>query len=409
VVVITHLTDVPLYAKGRQIYFARGFDMKVFGGEWIRELSVKYKSESEYSRPFIVPLALDSRFSLERVKIEKWFDALPEDSKSDMLKRLRSDTSQQHFGAYYELVTGQFFKSLGYLVDVHPCIRGSNPDLLIRGKNLNKPIVVEVATVFDDPDWQKEEKKLNLILKELSKIKHFFLLSLHVELAPIPEKIDYASLKQFIVSWFDSFDPNVTETTQETKYEINGLKLSLLLFPKKPEFRAEKGSIIGGHGLPARWVGHDQLRNALRKKIAKYTFVKEEHYPYIVALSLYETFSRNKDIVDILFGKTQWVVKLDKTGGVAAEHGQRGEDGLCKPNRSTRLSGVIAIKTTGAPDSKGKIRRTHQVALIRNPHASIQLSDDFLNGYPQFKKTMDNGSSRTYDWVDGKSNLFFDC
>ncbi len=383
--------------------------MKVFGGEWIKELRTKYESESKYSRPFIVPLALESRFSLERLKIEKWFDALPEDSKSDMLKRLRSETSQQHFGAYYELVMGQFFKNLGYLVDVHPCIRGSNPDLLIKSNILDKPIVVEVATVFDDPDWQKEEKNLRLIIKELSGIKHYFLLGLNVESTPIPEKVNYDSLGKFIMSWFDSFDPSVTNTAQETKCEIDGLKLSLSLFPKKPKFRKEKGSIIGSYGLPARFIGNDQLRNALKKKCNKYAFVKEEGYPYIVSLSLYSVYADNEDIVDILFGKTQVVIKRDKTGRTTAEYGQRGADGLCKPNRNTRLSGVIAIKTSGMLDSKNKERRTHQMAFMRNPHAYIHLSDDFLSGYMQFKKTIDNGKSVIYDWVDKQSGLFFDC
>lgn len=409
--------------------------MKVFSKDWVRDLKAKYQSESKYLRPFIVGLAIDPRFSLERANIEKWFRASPEDSKLDVLKRLRSPDSQQHFPAYYELVTGQFFKKLGYLVDMYPRIGKSNPDLLIKGKNLDNPIVVEVATVFDDPDWQMEERKLHSIIKELSQIEHYFFLGLTVNSSPIPETVNYDSLKQFTISWFNNFDPNVTEMIQETKCEIDGLKLSLRLIPKKPKFRKRKRPIIGSYGLPARFVGHEQLKNALKKKIGKYPFVKKEGYPYVVALSLYSTFSDNEDIIDVLFGKTQYVMERDKTGKVIAEYSQRGPHGLCKHNRNTRLSGVITVKTMNTncvetltnhrlmvrlrlsklwlwvsvwiPDFMNREGRIHKLSLIRNPHASVPLKDDFFSGYPQFKQTMENGESVTYSWVDEQSRLLF--
>lgn len=356
--------------------------MKVFDSRWRKGLRAKYKTESKYVLPSIVPLSLEHRFSLERDKIEKWFLGLPEESKPDIMKRLRSEVRQQHFGAYYELVTRQFFENLGYAVDIQPYIKGSNPDLLIRGKNLDKPVVVEVATIFDDPEWLKEEQKLRSIIKKLSEIKHYFFLNFQVESIPIPEKVNYTSVKQFVISWFDSFDPAITKTTQETKCEINGLKLSLLLIPKKEEHKKEKGNIIGGYGLPVRFVGNEQLRKALKKKVNKYAFVKERGYPYIIALSLHSSFSDDEDIVDILFGKTQYVIRKDKTGKIIAEYSQRGTDGLCKHSQNTRLSGVIAIKTKWIADTGNKEKRVHQMTLIHNPYASIHLSGDFLTGYP---------------------------
>lgn len=405
--------------------------MKVFDKHWRNTLRSKYKDKSKYVSPYIVSLTLDRRFSRERKKIEQWFKDLPESVKSDMLARLRSESSQQHFGAYYELVTRGFFQKLGYSVDMHPSFGNEEPDLLIAGKNFDNPIVIEVATVFDDPEWEKEDQKLREIIDQLGNIKHFFFLGITVESTPIPNNIDYNTLRQFVTQWFDSFDPKVTESIQKTSYSKNGLKLSLDLIPKKPKFSKRKGSIIGAYGLPVRWISNQQLRNALRKKASKYNFVKEQGYPYIVAASLYNTFSDNNNVVDQLLGKHALTISRDAEGHVVNKQWGRDSSGICKYNQNTRLSGVITIKSEGAtyyPDILegfiksyfgnvlrrvllkifGKPTKVHHFSLIRNPYASVLLKDDFMKGYPQFTKTGESTNSLTYSWIDEQSVLFFD-
>ena len=132
--------------------------MKVFEESWVENLEQRYHSASKYTTPFIVRLALDPVLSNERAKIDEWFQTLPEDVKPDILGRLRDKSSHQHFGAYS--------------VTLHPKLKEGEPDLLVTGKNLEKPIIIEIATVFDTPDWEKEEQKFDLILEQLDKIEH---------------------------------------------------------------------------------------------------------------------------------------------------------------------------------------------------------------------------------------------
>ena len=397
-------------------------------------LQTKYKDSSKYLSPYIVKLALEARFSHEREKIEKWFQDVPESAQQDVLARLRSVSSKQHFGAYYELVTGEFFKKLGYSVEMSPAFGSDNPDLLVTGLNLEKPIVIEVATVFDDPEWEKEDRKLNVILDQLDMIRHYYFLGVTVKDTPIPENIDYDSLRNFVITWFDSFDPKVTEVIKTTQYDKDGLKLSLDLIPKSPRFRKKKGLIRGAHSLPARFISNQQLRNALKKKATKYNFVKEQGLPYIVALSLYDASADNQDVVDQLFGKRSLTISRDAEGHFVNQQQGRDSSGICKPNQNSRLTGVITIKSNWAnyssdnlltqkfissklgilfqrqfPDIVTKPTMMHNFSLIQNPFATVQLKDQIMTGYPKFTKTEENTFGITYSWIDEQSDIPFDC
>ncbi|MFH1639198.1 MAG: hypothetical protein ABIB93_02645, partial [Chloroflexota bacterium] len=133
---------------------------KIFEEDWLKSLEKKYALTSERIKPFIANLALDPVLSEERNRLENWFQGIPEKAKPDIFCKLRSKDSHQHFGAYYEIVMYYFLRSLGYDVDMHPAVSGKEPDFIITGDGLDKPVVVEVATVFDDPEWQKKERRL---------------------------------------------------------------------------------------------------------------------------------------------------------------------------------------------------------------------------------------------------------
>jgi len=202
--------------------------MKVFEESWVKALEQRYGTVYRYTTPFVARLALDPLLTRERAKIEEWFEALPEDVKPDILGRLRDKSSRQHFSAYYELVLYQFFKSIGYSVSIHPKLKEGEPDLLLTGKNLDKPIIIEIATVFDDPNWEREEQKFDLILERLDNIEHYFYILVSVESEHIPDRVNYKRLKKFVTDWLDSFDSKITRTTQETKYKADGLTLGLM-------------------------------------------------------------------------------------------------------------------------------------------------------------------------------------
>jgi len=404
--------------------------MKVFEKSWVKILQDKYRNKSVHIRPAIYPLALESRFSYERKKIENWFQDLPESVRADTLQRLRSENMQQHFGAFYELVTRAFFRKLGYSVGMHPGFGNEVPDMLISGDNLDESIVVEVATVFDDPEWEKEDKKLNELLNQLERIEHYYMLGIQVASTPIPEQIDYDSLRKYVNEWFDSFNPSYTEDTQSIQYDKDGLQLSLTLIPKKSKYRKKKEHLSFMRGLPARFITTQQLRSALRVKARKYDFVKEQNIPYIVALGLYSSHMKNREVVNQMFGQPQISIFRDAKGNSKSKE-NRASNGICKPNQNTRLSGVVTIKSewvTHYPDFLhgiyesmnrvfqqgllkvfGKPTEIHHFSLIKNPHARVSLGDELMKGYPQFTKVSEGNTSATYSWIDEESEIPFEC
>ena len=389
--------------------------MKVFEKSWVKALEQRYHSASKYTTPFIARLALNPVLSLERAKIEEWFRTLPEDVKPDILGRLRSTSSSQHFGAYYELVLYQFFKSIGYSVTIHPKLPEGEPDLLVTDKNLDKPAIIEVATVFDDPSWQKEEQKFSLILEQLDKIEHYFFVMVSVYSEHIPGRVDYKKLKQFVSGWMDSFDPKITHTTQETRYQADGLNLNLTLLPKKT---LEKAPIVGSYMLPARFIGGKQIRRVLKKKMNKYKSTRQLKMPFIIALNITNMPAGEKGLLDELFGKLVVSIRRNKNGDVVSVDEHRDLSGLLTPKpafgrkaQNTRLSAILNVvsKWLEREETNELATRVHFFRVIHNHWASNPLSHEVFEGYPQFVKISENQTGISLGWVDEGTGKAFDC
>lgn len=390
----------------------RNSTARVFAPDWVGEVKRRYPHATKYTTPFIVPLALEPAFSSERNKIDEWFEALPEQVKPDIQRRLRSESSHQHYGAYYELVMHAFFKKMGYSVDIHPKLKEGEPDLFITGNNLEKPTIIEVATVFDDPIWQKEQWKLDQILEQLDKIEHYFFVHVSVLSDCIPEIVDYKALKKFVAQWLDSFDPGATHKFHEIRYQAGGLNLNLMLIPLKAPQR--KVPIVGGFMLPARSIGGTQLRRVLQKKINKYGSVKQLESPFAVALSFIDAPLDDESIIRELIGKLQLVITRTQTGKEVRKVGID-HSGLLTPKpglggkaQNTRLSAVVNVKSTWLEHRRQKIRK-HSVGIIQNRWAAIPLGTEFLRGYPPFVCSSQSDASMTFHWVDRDSAMSFDC
>jgi len=389
--------------------------MKVFEESWVQGLEQRYRSVSKYTTPFIARLALDPVLESERNKIEEWFQTLPEDVKPDILGRLRNTSSSQHFGAYYELVLYRFFKSIGFSVTIHPKLTEGEPDLLVTGKNLDKPIIIEVATVFDDPFWQKEEQKFSLILEQLDKIEHYFFIMVSLHSVHIPEKVDYKKVNQFVTDWLDSFDPKITHTIQETGYEADGLKLKLTLIPKKI---LKKAPIVGGYMPPARFIGAAQLRSMITKKIKRYKSVKERGLTFVIALNITNMPAGEDGLLRELFGKTKITIKRSKSGESAGAEESIDFSGLLTPKpglggraQNTRLSAVLNVKSRWVEREvkNEQASRVHFFRVIHNPWASNPLSPEIFKGYPQYNKISEDQTGMSLGWIDEGAKKPFDC
>ncbi len=385
---------------------------KVFEKSWVEELKRRYGSMSKYTRPYVAFMALDPRASEERDRIEEWFQTLPDNTKPDIMGRLRDKNEQQHFGAYYELVIRHYFHIRDYTVTVNPKLKEGEPDLLVEGNVLETPVLVEVATVFDDPDWQKEGRKLNSILAQLEQIRHHFFVVVSIRSRDIPERVDYKKLRRFIEEWLDSFDQQVNQTTQATIYREGGLEIELTLIPERI---TKKVPIIGGYMLPARYFSAIQLRRAIEKKIHKYGSIKEQNMPYIVAVCLHkDALVDNEAILEVLFGKEVVTADMTKKEMVGVTRDFSGlltsKPGLGGLVQNTRLSALLVVSSRWLqPKANEKECEAHYLRVLHNPNAAIPLGLDLFAGYPQFVKVAEDEKNFSLDWIDKESQDAFHC
>jgi len=384
--------------------------VEVFEESWVEELKRRYGSVSSYTRPYVAYLALDGRVPEERTEIEEWFASLPEGVKPEFLGRLRSQNDCQHFSAYNELVVRHLFQSMGYSVTMRPRIKEGEPDLLVEGKNLKIPVVVEVATVFDEPGWGKERTKLHRIIAELEKIQHYFFVSISVRSNFIPENLNYRKLRQFVEKWLDGFNPQDIKEASETTYQEDGLSLVLTLLPKNTQ---SKSSIIGAYSPPTRWVSETQLRSAIEKKIQKYKSIKKQNAAFVVAVCLHQDALVDEDeAIETLYGKQEWTVDVVKKQIVDVKRDFSGlltpKPGLGGSVRNTRLSALLVVRSKWQQPKDGLERRVHSAFMLHNTNAKIPLSQEFLRGYPQLVKSHEDDEKVHLLWIDKESQEYVD-
>lgn len=381
---------------------------KVFEENWAKAMGQEYASASERTKPFIVRLTLEPRFANERRKIEKWYQELPENVRIDkgFLNDLRSTDIHQHSGAYHELVLYHFLKSLGYNVEMHIEISRQVPDFRITGNRLDKPVIIEVATVFDDPKWQEKERRFNLILERLDKIEHLCRLSVSLRSKDIPDEVDYDQLADTVVKHLDELINELkAQVAKRTfHYRENDLDIEFL-----PLLLPKKGSVVVSHSLGARWVGSDQIKNAVEAKINKYKFVREQDLPFVVALNLNDVPAGEDGLINELMGQVTVTITRGKNGEPIRESVGRNFKGLVTPKpglggkpRNTRLSAVIVVDSKWLnPDSEGEQeQKVHFFRLIPNYWACNPLSPEFMKYQPRIKYTVKNETELSFEWIN---------
>lgn len=374
--------------------------MKLFDDRFIDSLSRQYKDINKRAVPFIAKLAIDPSLQAEKERLERWFCELTDQCKQEMIGRLREENSRHHFAAYFELVYYQWFKSLGYVVTFHPVLKEGSPDLMVDGGPLDKPMIVEIATVFDEPSWEKEEMKFRKIIDQLDEVEHYYSTIISNESEQIPDNIDYDKLKKQMVFQLDTLHTSIKEPS-EFGYEDGKLRLRVTAIPN-----LRKGPIVVSWGSRARAIGYDQIRRAIEKKIGKYKSVKKLGYYFVVALNISNVPVGELGLINTLFGNDVVRITRGQNGAPRKTEERKDFSGLLtiKPGlggivRNTRLSAIINMETKW----EGRNRRPHRVhypKIIHNPAAAVPLSTDIFKELPQFITVSEAKESKTLSWIN---------
>lgn len=352
--------------------------MELFGKSLVEKLTKKYGAK-KYSKPAVVFLATDSRAAKERQRVSEWFNAIPEKSKANVKGRLTSEDDREHYSALNELVVARFLSANELEWEFEPEVVEGAPDFLVKAP---MPFYMEVASVFELGDLATEQKKMKVLLDELSKIEHYFFLS--ISRVVVRDNAKYRNIKRFIREWMDRFDPETLSEIRKTNYREDGLELELMIRPKKSR---KKGPIISTWMLPFVWVSTDHVARAIKKKIKKYKSIKKMGLPYVVVLALEDKYLDWDDVISVLYGKETTVLdrhtlRIEGTG--------RDSSGLLTPRQgdgivqNRRLSAVLAIRKKWSEDGL----RLHSFTIFHNPFAENPLPVGIFSEYAQFTEAM---------------------
>ena len=108
-----------------------------------------------------------------RNELEDWFSRYPKDDRSDLHSRFRSNNDYNPDGAFFELACHELLSRLGFKLEVHPTILGSNnhPDFLARSVDGNFYLEATVTGKRDGPftlhaNKQAAIKELNTLTSD---------------------------------------------------------------------------------------------------------------------------------------------------------------------------------------------------------------------------------------------------
>lgn len=360
----------------------------------------------EVNNPLIVGLLRynNSKAVKLRQQVEKWFKNVSPEEKVELGARLRSKDDRQHLPAFYELMLHQFFLEEGYKIIKHPLLGDKRPDYLISSEKGKPVFFLEIVTVFQDEKRTKLERALDLLYEEISKIKHYFFVSVDVDIPP-PSNVSYKKLKQALISWLDSFDPNIKEQGHTFTHNLNGCDIEFELIPKKVP---TKDSILGMYScLEYHGTGDcKQIRNQIQSKIQKYKEIKNKKLPFVIAVCSGGTWMiRESNLITELFGRERFVFNLRDSKKEAKI--KRDFYGLLTPKpglkevRNTRLSAVLYCERS----FDNKDRTVYNMKVIHNPYASQPLSKLIFQKLPQLVKIKKKGNNFILKWFNNNKQV----
>jgi hypothetical protein len=342
-------------------------------------------SEGAYS---YLNRAAGARWSKARALLEDWFAHYPDDHKVDLRKRFTFSDEGQHIGAWWELYIYSLYRHLGYSIEVHSEIAGisTRPDFLVAGDAGPMYIECTVDSVSDRPVTTNPgiEAAIYDAINKIKKRNFFVGLEFKQEGKQQPSR---KQIVRDVGNWLEGLNPDDVladleaaratgdlATLPEKDFCFHDWIVTCTAYPNDPGKRHEGGRLLGA--LPsggAFFVRNIQrIREAVRRKGARYGAVGVLDKPLVVALLSISSFAEWSDVTDAMFGSTaiRYVEgDPESTKPIRQQNGNwRGPDS----ERGVRVSAVLF-----SHDMQPWSVASHLPAAWINPWA-----DKPINGHP---------------------------
>ena len=264
-----------------------------------------------------------------------------------MKARLKNDFA----AGSLELFLHSYFHSHSYVLDAHPTVYGSTrkPDFLVRKGECE--FYLEGTIIRDESDKEAAKQRVKgALIDAINSIDapNFFLWLKDFTIKPGKQPAA-RKLKGFLKRELPKYDPDaVTKIITGSsvadgpllRFEDATIVVRISLLPRSEAARGKAGyRPIGAYPIETRWGGAtDALRQSINDKATRYGDLDR---PYIICANYIGKWgAEEEDILDALFGTTQYTVTMDRPSPIES----RKADGVFmgpKGPWNTRVSGVI--------------------------------------------------------------------
>jgi hypothetical protein len=309
---------------------------------------------------------------------------IPDSARANLIGRLRDRNDINHKAAKYELLLYSFWKHRGKRVSLNEPVGAGDADLLVSN---GTDFLIEVATVFPDPEEERRYKHLNEICGTIDDLRDDqFIAEVDANYGWPPVDLRPGAAKRAVRSHLELMKRGETSIDSEVRL---GKVMVRLLPGHLPN------GFVGAINYPVEWRGTpEQARSAVAKKVQKFKTVKESGRPLVVALcdgGLHQDFNRAIDRV--LFGAPGVISERENTR--ATTRSARSPEGFFGPRgTSTRLSAVLGCSyrlTTRCIELRMKV--------WHNPRASNPIPKGVFDPLPQLAVFRQSSGNEELRWT----------
>lgn len=326
-----------------------------------------------------------------RDQLETWFAKYPQTEKEELKSRVKATFNP----AIFELFIFALFIELGYSLEIHPEIAGTNkrPDYLAKKGNDLFYIEVKFMTMLSQNEQSLERRK-NAVLDAINKIdaSNFLLkledISFKDNSQPSGKDIIRYLNKQIAIYSPDDYTESLLQhgfdSMPEIVYEDDKIKITTKLLPKSPLHRGTNSRSIGAHPTVTQ-IGNDSenIKGSLETKATRYGNLNT---PYIICLNKQSVGLDLIEVQEALYGslQTSWSdnpnnrqEKMEFTGN--------GFFGSKSNPKFTRVSGVYITNANTA-----NLATTAEHAFRHNPFAKYPINLSISHSVKNIFKIPDN-------------------
>lgn len=249
-----------------------------------------------------------------RAQWEEWLSQLPPSVRDAFVRRLKDHSAEQVRAALAELVMFKLLDSVYPSVEVGPeTASGSRTDFAV-----DVPVRThfEIKRLGPAEDMVANARRLNDIAAELEKIESpdFWL---EVDVQSGPQVPSMRTVRQQAEKWLACLDYETevrrrdddAEAPQVFERSGAGWSVRIRAHPRAPDKRGPGQFTVGlRSGVWAHLVSFDGLQAAVRGKLSEHAGLAD---PLVVVLDLSSTTTGNREIAEMLYGRTTTLGTLD--------------------------------------------------------------------------------------------------